>query len=133
MNDSGFPRTPDRLVKSLGTHVRYLRSIETSMGAHGPDSLGGSTTPTPKCITLCTCVSIFSQMFCGRTSYLKNALIPAVAEPPKKSGPCAPIDVSTDLRLRTQVPNNLTGLSGVLGKPKSSMNLFQTGSQSQSL
>ena len=33
-----------------------------------------------------------------------------VAEPPKKSGPRAPIDVSTDLRLRTQVPNNLTGL-----------------------
>ena len=57
----------------------------------------------------------------------------AVAEPPKKSGPHAPIDVSTDLRQRTQVPNNLTGLSGVLGKPESSMNLFQTGSQSQSL
>ena len=60
-------------------------------------------------------------------------MIPAVVEPPKKSGPRAPIDVSTDLRQSTQVPDNLTGLSGVLEKPESSMNLFQIGSQSQSL
>ena len=42
MDDSGFPRTPDRPVKSLETHVRYPRSVETSMGARGPNSLGGS-------------------------------------------------------------------------------------------
>ena len=44
VDDSGFPRTPDRSVKLLGTCVHYLRSVETSMGAHGPDSLGGSAT-----------------------------------------------------------------------------------------
>ena len=42
MDDSGFPRTPDRPVKLLGTRVRYQRSIETSIGARGPDFLGGS-------------------------------------------------------------------------------------------
>ena len=42
MDDSGFPRTPDRPVKLLGTYVRYLRSVETSIGARGPDFLGGS-------------------------------------------------------------------------------------------
>ena len=41
MDDSGFPRTPDRPVKLLGTCVRY-QSVETSIGACGPDFLGGS-------------------------------------------------------------------------------------------
>ena len=44
MEDSGFPRTPDRSVKLLGTCVRYLRSVETSIGARGLDFLGGSAT-----------------------------------------------------------------------------------------
>ena len=44
MDDSGFPRTPDRPVKLLGTCVRYLRSVETSIGARGPDFFGGSAT-----------------------------------------------------------------------------------------
>ena len=44
MDDSGFPRTPDRSVKLLGTRVRYQRYVETSIGACGPDFLGGSTT-----------------------------------------------------------------------------------------
>ena len=44
VDDSGFPRTPDRPVKLLGTCVRYLRSVETSIGARGPDFLGGSAT-----------------------------------------------------------------------------------------
>ena len=44
MDDSGFPRTPDRPVKLLGTCVRYLRSVETSIGERGPDFLGGSAT-----------------------------------------------------------------------------------------
>ena len=44
VDDSGFPRTPDRPVKLLGTHVRYQRSIETTISARGPDFLGGSTT-----------------------------------------------------------------------------------------
>ena len=44
MDDSGFPRTPDRPVKLLGTCVRYQRSVETSIGARGPDFLGGSAT-----------------------------------------------------------------------------------------
>ena len=44
MDDSGFSRTPDRPVKLLGTCVRYLMSVETSIGARGPDFLGGSAT-----------------------------------------------------------------------------------------
>ena len=59
--------------------------------------------------------------------------MPAVAEPPKKSGPRAPIVVLTDLGQRSRVQNNSTSLLGVLGKPESSMNLFRIGSQSQTL
>ena len=44
MDDSGFPRTPDRPVKSLGTRVRYQRSVKTTIGACGPNFLGGSAT-----------------------------------------------------------------------------------------
>ena len=48
MDDLGFLRTPDRPVKSLETRVRYQRSVETSIGACGPDFLGGSTTREPR-------------------------------------------------------------------------------------
>ena len=44
VDDSGFPRTPDRPVKLLGTRVRYQRSIETTIDARGPDFSGGSAT-----------------------------------------------------------------------------------------
>ena len=44
VDDSGFPRAPDGPVELLGTRVRYPRSVETSMGACGPDFLGGSAT-----------------------------------------------------------------------------------------
>ena len=44
VDDLGFPRTPDRPVELLGTHVRYPRSVKTTIGACGPDSLGGSAT-----------------------------------------------------------------------------------------
>ena len=44
VDDSGFPRTPDRSVKLLGTRVRYQRSVETSIGSRGPNFLGGSAT-----------------------------------------------------------------------------------------
>ena len=44
VDDSGFPRTPDRPVELLGTRVRYQQSVETSIGARGPDFLGGSAT-----------------------------------------------------------------------------------------
>ena len=43
VDDSGFPRTPDRPIELLGTRVRYPGSIKTTIGARGPDSLGGST------------------------------------------------------------------------------------------
>ena len=46
MDDSGFPRTPDRPVKLLGTRERYPRSVKTTIGARGPNFLGGSATPT---------------------------------------------------------------------------------------
>ena len=42
VDDSGFPRTPDRHVELLRTHVRYPRSVKTMIGARGPNSLGGS-------------------------------------------------------------------------------------------
>ena len=44
MDDLGFPRTPDRPIELLGTHERYPRSVKTTIGARGPDSLGGSAT-----------------------------------------------------------------------------------------
>ena len=47
MDDSGFPRTPDRPVKLLGTCVCYLRSVETLIGARGPDFLEFLPQPSP--------------------------------------------------------------------------------------
>ena len=44
MDDSGLPRTPDRPVELLETRVCYPRSVKTTIGARGSDSLGGSTT-----------------------------------------------------------------------------------------
>ena len=44
VDDSGFPRTPDRPVELLGTRVRYQRSVETTIDACGPDFSGGSAT-----------------------------------------------------------------------------------------
>ena len=44
VDDSGFPRTPDRPVELLGTRERYPRSDKTTIGARGPDFLGGSAT-----------------------------------------------------------------------------------------
>ena len=45
VDDSGFPRTPDRPVELLGTRERYPRSGKTTIGARGPDFIGGSATP----------------------------------------------------------------------------------------
>ena len=42
VDDSGFPKTPDRPIKLLGTRVHYQRSVKTTIGARGPDFLGGS-------------------------------------------------------------------------------------------
>ena len=44
MDDSGFPRTPDRPVKLFATCVRYQRSVQTMIDARGPDFIGGSAT-----------------------------------------------------------------------------------------
>ena len=44
VDDSGFPRTPDRPVELLGTHERYPRSGKTTIGARGPNFFGGSAT-----------------------------------------------------------------------------------------
>ena len=46
VDDSGFLRTPDRPVELLGTRERYPRSGKTTIGARGPDFLGGSATAT---------------------------------------------------------------------------------------
>ena len=45
MDDSGFPRTPDRLLESFGTRARRSEVFETTMGACGPLNSGGSVTP----------------------------------------------------------------------------------------
>ena len=44
VDDSGFPRTPNRPVELLGTRERYPRSVKTTIGVHGLDFLGGSAT-----------------------------------------------------------------------------------------
>ena len=44
VDDSGFPRTPDRPIELLGTRERYPRSDKTTIGARGPDFLRGSAT-----------------------------------------------------------------------------------------
>ena len=44
VDDLGFPRTPDRPIELLGTRVRYPMSVKTTIGARGPDFLGGSAT-----------------------------------------------------------------------------------------
>ena len=67
MDDSGFLRRPDRSVKLLGTCVRYLRSVETSIGARGPDFLGGSATST----TLSSLPSNFYGIWISGIAYTK--------------------------------------------------------------
>ena len=44
VDDPGFLRTPDRPVELLGTRERYPMSVKTTIGARGPNSLGGSAT-----------------------------------------------------------------------------------------
>ena len=44
MDDSGFPRTPERLLESFGTRARRSEVFETMMGACGPLNSGGSAT-----------------------------------------------------------------------------------------
>jgi hypothetical protein len=46
MDDSGFPRTPDRLLKFCGTHVWLLEVFKTITSTCGPYYLGGSATPS---------------------------------------------------------------------------------------
>jgi hypothetical protein len=43
VDDSGFPRTPDRHLKFYGTHAQPSEVFETMTGACGPYYLGGST------------------------------------------------------------------------------------------
>jgi hypothetical protein len=56
------------------------------------------------------------------------ASILVVAEPPKLYGPHAPVIIPKTSVGYACVPNNLKGLSGVLGKPESST-IFRAGSQ----
>ena len=63
VDDSGFPRTPDRPIELLRTRVRYLRSVKTTIGARGPDSLGGfATLGTPEKYTARSYEWIFPQV-----------------------------------------------------------------------
>jgi hypothetical protein len=50
VNDSGFPRTPDRLHKFCGTRVQWLEVFKTITCTCGPYYLGGSTTTGIKAI-----------------------------------------------------------------------------------
>jgi hypothetical protein len=42
VHDSGFPRTPDRLLKFCGTRVQWLEVFKTITSTCGPHYLGGS-------------------------------------------------------------------------------------------
>jgi hypothetical protein len=44
VDDSGFLRTPDRLLMLSGSHAQQSEVIETMTGACGTYNLGGSTT-----------------------------------------------------------------------------------------
>jgi hypothetical protein len=44
MNDSGFPRTPDRLLMLSGFHAQQSEVVETMTDACGPYNLGDSAT-----------------------------------------------------------------------------------------
>ena len=69
MDDLGFPRTPDRPVKLLGTCVRYQRSVETTIDARGPDFLGDFAT----CVTM-DCTSSSPSSLCGDGQWFKKNL-----------------------------------------------------------
>jgi hypothetical protein len=44
VDDLGFPRTPDRLLKFYGTHVWLLEVFKMMTSTCGPYYLGGSAT-----------------------------------------------------------------------------------------
>jgi hypothetical protein len=44
MDDSGFPRTPDRLLILSGSRAQQSEVVETTIGVCGPYNLGGSAT-----------------------------------------------------------------------------------------
>jgi hypothetical protein len=44
MDNSGFPRTPDRLLMLSGSRAQQSEVVETMTGACGPYNLGGSAT-----------------------------------------------------------------------------------------
>jgi hypothetical protein len=46
VDDLGFLRTPDRLLKFCGTHVWLLKVFKTMTSTYGPYNLGGSATGT---------------------------------------------------------------------------------------
>jgi hypothetical protein len=48
MDDSGFPRTPDKLLKFCGIHVWLLEVFKIMTSTCGPYNLGGSTTGGPE-------------------------------------------------------------------------------------
>jgi hypothetical protein len=52
VDDSGFPRTPDRLLKFCGTHVWWLEVFKTITSTCGPYYLGGSVTKDYKIMSL---------------------------------------------------------------------------------
>jgi hypothetical protein len=44
VDDSGFPRTPDRLLLLSGSRAQQSKVVESMTGARGPYNLGGSAT-----------------------------------------------------------------------------------------
>ena len=82
MDDSGFPRTPDRPIKLLETRVRYQRFVETTIGACGPDFLGGSAT----IFVSSSCSFQIHQMV-----HVKNVGCGPSDEDPRHP-PCLPVD-----------------------------------------
>ena len=69
MDDSGFPRTPDRLLESFGTHARRSEVFGTMMGACEPLNLGGSATiweakRVLDALQVATAATLYVYIFC---------------------------------------------------------------------
>jgi hypothetical protein len=66
VDDSGFPRTPDRLLELCGTHVWWLEVFKTITSTYGPYYLGGSATLDELFVPQsCRCCAYMKEFFLG--------------------------------------------------------------------
>jgi hypothetical protein len=70
VDDSGFPRTPDKLLKFCGTHVWWLEIFKTITSTCGPYYLGGSATTGIRAIIVRVIVGLHFKNF--KTIWVKR-------------------------------------------------------------